>query len=58
MSLDCKNIIININSDGSITVKDDGRGIPIDYHKGEKKSAAEVITVSYTHLTLPTNREV
>ncbi len=39
----CKNIIVNINSDGSITVKDDGRGIPIDYHKGEKKSAAEVI---------------
>ena len=39
----CKNIIVNINSDGSITVKDDGRGIQIDYHKGEKKSAAEVI---------------
>tara|TARA_Y100000816_G_C26093920_1_gene578508 strand:+ start:315 stop:2366 length:2052 start_codon:yes stop_codon:yes gene_type:complete len=39
----CENIIVNINSDGSITVKDDGRGIPIDYHKGEKKSAAEVI---------------
>ena len=39
----CKNITVNINSDGSITVKDDGRGIPIDYHKGEKKSAAEVI---------------
>ena len=32
----CENIIVNINSDGSITVKDDGRGIPIDYHKGEK----------------------
>ena len=39
----CKNIEININSDGSITVKDDGRGIPVDIHKGEKKSAAEVI---------------
>ncbi len=39
----CKNIIVNINSNGSITVKDDGRGIPIDIHKGEKKSAAEVI---------------
>ena len=39
----CKNINVNINLDGSITVKDDGRGIPIDLHKGEKKSAAEVI---------------
>jgi DNA gyrase subunit B len=39
----CKNIEVKINSDGTITVKDDGRGIPIDMHKGEKKSAAEVI---------------
>ena len=39
----CKNIEIYINSDGTITVRDDGRGIPVDIHKGEKKSAAEVI---------------
>ena len=39
----CKNIIIDINDDDSITVQDDGRGIPVDIHKGEKKSAAEVI---------------
>ncbi len=39
----CKNIIIDINKDGTITVMDDGRGIPVDIHKGEKKSAAEVI---------------
>ena len=39
----CKNITIDINSDGTVKVKDDGRGIPIDLHKGEKKSAAEVI---------------
>ena len=39
----CKNIKVEINVDGSITVEDDGRGIPVDLHKGEKKSAAEVI---------------
>ena len=39
----CNNIDIKINSDGTVTVKDDGRGIPVDIHKGEKKSAAEVI---------------
>ncbi len=39
----CKNINVEINSNGTITVKDDGRGIPVDLHKGEKKSAAEVI---------------
>ena len=39
----CKNINVKINSNGTITVNDDGRGIPVDIHKGEKKSAAEVI---------------
>ncbi len=39
----CKNINVRINFDGTITVNDDGRGIPVDMHKGEKKSAAEVI---------------
>ena len=39
----CKNIYVKINSNGTITVRDDGRGIPVDIHKGEKKSAAEVI---------------
>jgi len=39
----CNNIDIKINSDGTITVRDDGRGIPVDMHKGEKMSAAQVI---------------
>ena len=39
----CDNIDIIIHQDNSITIKDNGRGIPVDKHKGEKKSAAEVI---------------
>ncbi|MBT8195836.1 MAG: DNA topoisomerase (ATP-hydrolyzing) subunit B [Bacteroidia bacterium] len=39
----CKNIDVIINENGSITVKDDGRGIPTDIHPKEKRSALEVV---------------
>ncbi|MEO1929633.1 MAG: ATP-binding protein, partial [Gammaproteobacteria bacterium] len=39
----CDHIDITIHQDDSITIKDNGRGIPVDKHKTEKKSAAEVI---------------
>lgn len=39
----CKNIFVTINEGNSITVKDDGRGIPTDMHSKEKKSALEVV---------------
>ena len=38
-----KHINVTINEDNSITVVDDGRGIPVDFHEKEKKSALEVV---------------
>ena len=39
----CTHIDVSINEDNSITVKDNGRGIPTDYHEKEGKSALEVV---------------
>ncbi len=39
----CKNISVVIRDDGSVTVDDDGRGIPVDIHAIEKRPAAEVV---------------
>ena len=39
----CNRIDVIINEDGSVTVRDNGRGIPIDYHEKEGKSALEVV---------------
>ncbi len=39
----CRNIDVKINKDGGVSVTDDGRGIPTDMHKDEKRSALEVV---------------
>ncbi|MFH1017174.1 MAG: DNA topoisomerase (ATP-hydrolyzing) subunit B [Pseudomonadota bacterium] len=39
----CNKIDVEIHVDDSVTVKDNGRGIPVDFHKAEKRSAAEVV---------------
>ena len=39
----CNKIVVVLNQDGSITIEDNGRGIPVDIHKEEKKPAVEVV---------------
>ncbi|MFA6427958.1 MAG: DNA topoisomerase (ATP-hydrolyzing) subunit B [Candidatus Buchananbacteria bacterium] len=39
----CQNIIVKLNTDGTVSVADDGRGIPVDIHKQTKVSALETV---------------
>jgi len=39
----CHEIRVDLNANGSVTVRDDGRGIPTDLHIGENRSAVEVV---------------
>jgi DNA gyrase subunit B len=39
----CDRVDVTVHSDNSVTVEDNGRGIPVDMHKEEKRSAAEVV---------------
>src|SRR3989338_8541267 len=42
----CKKIIVILNKDQSVTIEDDGRGIPVDIHPTENKPAIEVVMTS------------
>ena len=39
----CTKVVVVFNADGSVTVEDNGRGIPVDMHKEEKRPALEVV---------------
>ena len=39
----CSNVEIRLHADGSVSIEDDGRGIPVDQHPTENRSAAEVV---------------
>ena len=49
----CSEVRVTLEKDGSATVADNGRGVPVGMH-AKGVPAARLVSVSYTHLTLPT----
>ena len=43
----CSSITVSLNQDDSLTITDDGRGIPTNIHKEEGISAAEAVSIQY-----------
>ena len=44
----CSEIEVVIHPDGSVSVSDNGRGIPVDIHRTQKKPAVEVVLTTFT----------
>ena len=45
----CKNIAVTLNTDGSVTVEDDGRGIPVGLHPEENVPTVEIVQIAASH---------